>query len=65
MQDFQFFVTDDRYAVPTLKLVRSRDAIAARSLAERMLDSPHHHAVEVWDARRRLFVLAESVPLEG
>lgn len=62
MQIFQFFVTDARYSVRTLKFVETRDALAARSLAERMLDDPNHIAVEVWDAKRQLFSLEAPDP---
>jgi hypothetical protein len=60
IQSFQFFVTDDRYRVPTLKFVDSADVLAARSLAQRMLENPHHRAVEVWDADRALFTLVAA-----
>ena len=53
-------MTDDRYRVPTLKFVDTPDVLAARSLAQRMLENPHHRAVEVWDAERALFTLVAA-----
>ena len=55
MPDFQFYVTDDRYAVRSLMLVQTRDVCAARRLAERMLRDPHHLAVEVYANDALLF----------
>lgn len=57
MQDFQFFVTDDRYSVPSLMFVQTRDLNAARTLAEQMLTHAHYCAVEVWAGEVRLFTV--------
>jgi hypothetical protein len=62
MPDFQFYVTDDRYSVPSLLFVAARDARSARTMAERMLDEEHHHGVEVWRDERKLFSVAEADP---
>lgn len=59
MQDFQFYVTDDRYGVRSLVLVQTRDEIAARPLASRLLTNKHYHGVEVWCEERKLFALNE------
>ena len=61
MQDFQFFVTDDRYSVPSIMFVQTKDEGAARQLAERLLINKYYHAVEVWDGEARLFALAEPL----
>jgi len=62
MPDFQFYVTDDRYSVPSLLFVAARDARSARTMAERMLNEEHHHGVEVWRGEHKLFSLAEADP---
>jgi hypothetical protein len=57
LRDFQVFVTDDRYAVPTLHIVLAESAESACAMAERLLESsPHHLGVEVYE--RDLRVLA-------
>lgn len=66
MRIFEFFVEDDRYTVPTLELVETRDVECARQLAsERMYASSHHRSVEVWTATDRLFVLSRQETFEG
>jgi hypothetical protein len=55
-------VTDDRYAVPSMMLVQTKDEKRARSLAAGLLREKHHHAVEVWSGERLLFSLAEEEP---
>ena len=62
MADFQFYVTDDRYGVPSLKLIQTRDEADARELAERMLRSHHHHAVEVWRDESFIFSVGDAAP---
>lgn len=45
---FEFFLDDDRYAVPTLKLIEAASLAEAAALAKRLLrESPHHKGVEV------------------
>ena len=67
MQDFQFYVTDDRYAVRSLLMVTVADEGAARRAAARIVGEPHHLAVEAWRAGVRRFLLIrprpESAPL--
>ena len=49
MQTYQFFVTDDRYTVPTLKLNMAPNRAGAREEAERLLaESRHHVSVAVY-----------------
>ena len=64
MQDFQFFVTDDRYEVPSLMLVQTKDAMSARELAQRLLNERHHHLIEVRRGDVLLFTLTDAVPSE-
>jgi hypothetical protein len=61
LREFQFFVSDARYAVPSLYIVRAASEARARALAERMLaDSPHHLGVEVVDDDGvRLFAIGD------
>jgi len=50
VRDFQVFITDDRYSVPTLSIVQMASAAEAGELAARLLaGSVHHLAVEVFD----------------
>jgi hypothetical protein len=60
VRDFQFYVTDDRYGVPSLLLVTVADPCGAHRVAQRVLAEPHHHAVEVWERESRLFTLTED-----
>lgn len=55
---FEVYIDDDRYAVPTLKLVEAEDERAAADLAGRMLsESGHHRGVELCREGRRLIAL--------
>jgi len=60
MPDFQFYVIDDRYTVPSLLFVHRPNAAAARTMAERMLDHEHYRGVEVWRDEHKLFSLGET-----
>lgn len=62
MRDFQFYVTDDRYAVPSLRLVTAMSETDARRTAARLLQDRHHHAVEVWERGELLFRLGKPEP---
>lgn len=58
MPSFQVFVTDDRYAVPTLHIIQAANPADACAQARRMFDeSPHHRGVEVFDEGARLLAL--------
>jgi hypothetical protein len=61
LREFQFFVTDARYAVPSLHIVRAANEAKAREIAERLLaESPHHLGVEVLDDDgARLFAIGD------
>ena len=60
MQDFQFLVTDDRYKVPSLMFVQTKDKASAHDLAARLLDNKNYHAVEVWRDDALLFTLTDA-----
>lgn len=55
---FEIFIDDDRYSVPTLKLVSAADEAEAIRLAESLLvASDHHLGVELCRDGRRLMGL--------
>lgn len=55
---FEIFIEDDRYSVPTLKLVTAADEAEALRLAESFLAaSDHHLGVELCRDGRRLMGL--------
>jgi hypothetical protein len=60
VQDFQFYVTDDRYSVPSLMFVQTKDEASAHDLAARLLDNKNYHAVDVWQDDTRLFTLTDD-----
>jgi hypothetical protein len=62
VQDFQFYVTDDRYAVASMMLVQTKDMASARVLALNLLKDPHHRALEVWQDERWQFSLGDPSP---
>ena len=64
MQDFRFFVTDDRYDVPSLMLVQTENIERARALAQALLTDRHHLEVEVWGdgSTAALFTLTSELP---
>jgi hypothetical protein len=58
VQDFEFYVDDDRSRDPRVFVVMTRDSERARVLASRCLaESAHHRGIEVRAARQRLFGL--------
>ena len=58
MSTFQLFIDDDRYSVPTLRILAAADEACARILAEQILvESTHHVGVELYGADHRLFGL--------
>ena len=62
MEDFQFYVIDDRYSVRSLMLVQTKDEVTALSLAGRMLENQHYRGIEVWRGDRKLFNVGEGDP---
>lgn len=60
--EFEIYVDDARYSVPTLHLLAGVDEAHARRAAQAYLaDSPHHRGVELWQAGRRIAVLGAEV----
>ena len=58
MADFEVYVDDDRYSVPTLYLIAATSEQAARAEAQAMLDaSDHHQGVELLHDGERLYAL--------
>lgn len=66
MQTFAFYVEDNRYTVPTLKLEGCLDELEAHSRAETILgQSPHHCGVEVCLDGKRLFGIGSCQDPDG
>jgi hypothetical protein len=60
LREFQVFVTDARYAIPTFHIVHAASEARARAVAEQILaESPHHLGIEVFDDGARLFSLGD------
>ena len=58
MATFELFIDDDRYAVPTLKILAAVDESCARALAKQAFgESSHHVGVELYGEDRRLLGL--------
>lgn len=55
MADFEVYVDDDRYSVPSLYLITAQNDARARALAEEMWrSSEHHQGVELRRGGERL-----------
>ena len=55
MKTYTLYVHDGRYAVPTLLTVEMRDDERVRQYAvQRLTESPHYHAVEIWEDDRKV-----------
>ena len=62
MKDFQVFVRDDRYSVPTLHVITAADNEGALELARLILsESDHHKGVEVRQGEKLLFAIGEPL----
>ena len=58
MQTYSLFIEDTRYTVPTLAMVSASDETLARRLAkDRLFESEHHRAVDVYVDDALLFRL--------
>ena len=58
MPDFEVFIDDDRYTVPTLYLITANSEARARAEAEELLGaSDHHQGVEVRQDGECIFAL--------
>jgi hypothetical protein len=56
MATFTFYIHDDRYRVPSLAIVDANDEGRARILAaDRLLESTHHTAVDVYEGEELRF----------
>jgi hypothetical protein len=54
-------LTDDRYSIPTLSFLLVGDEGLMRELAlRRLMESPHHRAIEVLEAGERVFVRSRT-----
>jgi hypothetical protein len=61
MLAFQFYVHDDRYAVPSLLFVEARSPERARVIAlEHLRSSPHFSKIDVYLGDERLFRVGGS-----
>ena len=61
MHTYELFITDDRYSVPTLKLVMASNEAGVREEAACSLaESPHHVSVTVYLNAARLFDIGTS-----
>jgi hypothetical protein len=58
MPDFQVFIDDDRYSVPSLYLITANSEARARAKAEELLRaSDHHLGIELRQDGERIFAL--------
>ncbi len=58
MIDFEIYVDDNRYSVPSLYLITAANEARARALAAKALhDSEHHQGVELLRNGERIFAL--------
>jgi hypothetical protein len=61
VQTFDFYLEDDRSALPILSFVKVLDLEAARNDAAHLLaQSPHHRAVAICEGRQRLCVVSRQ-----
>jgi hypothetical protein len=58
MADFEIYIDDDRYSVPSLYLITSQSDLTARLTAEELLrSSDHHQGVELRRDGERIYGL--------
>lgn len=61
MVTFTFYIRDDRYDVPTMDFVVAQSEARARvRAAERLLESTHHTAVEVYEGDHLRFSMTAA-----
>ena len=61
MPTFLLYIEDNRYSIPTLRIVTALHAGRVRELAEELMkDNEHHLGVEVFEDDKRLFGLGAS-----
>jgi hypothetical protein len=64
MADFEVFIDDDRYSVPSLYLISAHNEARARAMADELLHaSDHHHGVELRKDGESLYVLGSFAVL--
>jgi hypothetical protein len=64
MRDFEVFIDDDRYSVPSLYLITANGEARARAKAEELLrGSDHHHGVELRQDGERIYALGSFATL--
>ena len=64
MPDFEVFIDDDRYSVPSLYLITAQGEARARARAEELLHaSDHHQGVELRQNGERIFALGSFARL--
>jgi hypothetical protein len=64
MPDFEIFIDDDRYSVPSFYLITANSEARARARAEEFLRaSDHHHGVELRRDGERIFALGSFATL--
>ncbi|HEY3797158.1 MAG TPA: hypothetical protein VGL58_02310 [Caulobacteraceae bacterium] len=67
MSDYEVYVDDDRYQVPSLYLISANSEARARAIVDELWrGSEHHHGVEVRRDGERLWglgSLAEGAPM--
>jgi hypothetical protein len=58
MPDFEVYIDDDRYSVPSLYLITASSQVRARAMAEELLaGSDHHRGVELRQDGEPLYAL--------
>jgi hypothetical protein len=58
MPDFEVFIDDDRYSVPSLYLITAHSEARARAKAEELLHaSDHHQGIELRQDGESIFAL--------
>ena len=63
MADFEVYVDDDRYAVPSLYLITAQSDVRARAVAEELWrSSEHHQGVELRREGERIFGVGSMAP---
>ena len=61
MATFTFYIRDERYRVPTLAIVVEESEARARALAaERLSESAHHIAIDVYEGDALRFSLSPA-----
>jgi hypothetical protein len=63
MADFEVYVDDDRYSVPSLYLITAQSDARAKLVAEELLQaSDHHQGVELRRSGERIFSAGSMTP---